>query len=102
MPSEEDRARLYATIPEDVDVLVTHGPPWGVLDRAPGSNSHVGCRQLLAAVRRVKPVAHVFGHVHGCYGTYDTPKTLFVNSALLGIDGELDRAPVIIKIPRKR
>ena len=63
--SETDRAKLYSRIPGDTDVLVTHGPPFGILDQAPGSEHHQGCRQLLAAVRRIKPMLHIFGHVHG-------------------------------------
>src|ERR1019366_8269824 len=50
--SDTDRAKLYSRIPADTDVLVTHGPPYGILDQAPGSEHHQGCRQLLAAVRR--------------------------------------------------
>jgi hypothetical protein len=34
--SAKDRKRLYAQIPEDIDVLISHGPPYGILDLAPG------------------------------------------------------------------
>ena len=62
LSSSADRTRLYAGIPTDVDILVTHGPPFGILDRSPGTPHHAGCPQLLEAVTRLKPQLHVFGH----------------------------------------
>jgi Icc-related predicted phosphoesterase len=98
--SDKDRAELYSRIPDDTDILVTHGPPYGILDQAPGSEHHQGCRQLLAAVRRVKPLIHVFGHVHGGYGTFSTADTLFVNAALPGHGYDLRNPAHVFKIPR--
>ncbi|MCJ1449767.1 hypothetical protein MMC28_000095 [Mycoblastus sanguinarius] len=49
-------------IPDDVDIVMTHGPPKGILDWCPQGN--VGCENLLHAIRRVKPMMHCFGHVH--------------------------------------
>ncbi|KAL8750588.1 MAG: hypothetical protein Q9199_006965, partial [Rusavskia elegans] len=49
-------------IPEDADIVMTHGPPKGILDLC--ANGNVGCGNLLAAIRRVKPMVHCFGHVH--------------------------------------
>jgi Icc-related predicted phosphoesterase len=98
--SDRDRTRLYAQIPGDTDIVITHGPPYGVLDQAPGSEYHAGCRQLLAAMQRVKPRLHVFGHAHGCFGMMDTPETLFANVALLGSDGSLSSPPVVLQMSR--
>jgi predicted phosphohydrolase len=97
--SQADRVKLYSEIPADTDILITHGPPFGILDQAPGSEDHAGCRQLLEAVLRLKPRLHVFGHVHAGYGTLDTPDTLFVNAALLGPDGDLSNRPIVVRIP---
>lgn len=99
--SDTDRAMLYSRIPDDTDILITHGPPYGVLDQAPGSEEHQGCRQLLAAVRRVQPMMHVFGHVHGGYGTLRTPETLFVNAALPGRGYDLSNRPHVFRLPRR-
>lgn len=57
-------------IPEHIDVLVTHGPPLGYLDRNQGHDGggRRGCRSLLMAVKRTKPLLHIFGHIHGGYG----------------------------------
>lgn len=51
-------------IPEDTDILITHGPPRAHLDLL-----ILGCPGLLAEIWRVKPQLHVFGHVHEGYGT---------------------------------
>ena len=99
--SPSDRERLYAQIPEGVDILVTHGPPYGILDRMTQSTQPAGCRELLKIVERVKPRLHVFGHIHGAHGMQSTEDTVFVNAALLGPDGDLYRPPVVLRIPRR-
>jgi Icc-related predicted phosphoesterase len=96
MPSAADRRRLYSTIPEDTDILVTHGAPFGILDIAPGSRYHAGCPELLEAVQRVQPMLHVFGHVHGASGTEEIDDTLYVNAGLLGAGGGIEEKPVVI------
>ncbi|KAI0754019.1 Metallo-dependent phosphatase-like protein [Daedaleopsis nitida] len=50
-------------IPPFTDIVVTHGPPAYHLD-----HEHLGCLPLLHAVRRVRPLLHVFGHIHGGHG----------------------------------
>lgn len=58
-------------IPANTEVLITHGPPWGMLDESglPYSRGHLGCETLHDAVfERVRPKIHVFGHIHGGYG----------------------------------
>lgn len=50
------------TVPEDVDILVTHTPPKYHMDLSMPNG--LGCEHLLQEVQRVKPALHVFGHVH--------------------------------------
>ncbi len=54
----------WAKIPEGIDILVTHSPPWGRFDVPYGGYNHVGCPALMRALPRVKPRVHVFGHIH--------------------------------------
>lgn len=68
-------------IPTDTDVLITHGPPMGVLDENPNGYS-VGCEDLMRACMQIQPKLHVFGHIHGCQGVRGLHKTLFVNASL--------------------
>ena len=53
-------------IPDDIDIVMTHGPPRGILDRCPQGS--VGCENLLWAIRRAKPLMHCFGHIHEANG----------------------------------
>lgn len=99
--SEEQRRRLYAFIPENTGLLITHGPPFGVLDCNPGSRLHQGDPILLEAVNQVRPKLHVFGHIHGSYGLFEDKYTTFVNAALLGRDGNVDKKPVVLRIARR-
>jgi Icc-related predicted phosphoesterase len=51
-------------IPDDVEILVTHGPPRGVLDRTV-DGTRAGSRALASALPRLRSLrAHVFGHIH--------------------------------------
>jgi len=68
-----DRADInkhWDLIPNDTDVLITHGPSMGTLDQAAPhfASKHLGCYDLREAIKRVRPKVHVFGHIHG--GTY--------------------------------
>ena len=71
-------------IPEGLDILITHGPPTGILDRIkPQRDSeHIGCEELMKAVERTKPKIHVFGHIHGGYGKAVYVNTTFINAAI--------------------
>lgn len=80
LPRGPALAAKWAMIPEGIDVLVTHGPPAGVLDRT-SRGEHVGCEDLLAALQRVRPRAHVFGHIHEAYGTLEQHGCRFVNAS---------------------
>jgi len=53
-------------IPAGVDIVMTHGPPYSILDQVDGQN--IGCPNLLRAVSRVKPLMHCFGHIHEGHG----------------------------------
>jgi len=67
-------------IPGDVDVLITHGPPFGHGDETT-RGERVGCRDLLDAIERVQPQLHVFGHIHEGAGTYRDGRTTFINAS---------------------
>jgi Icc-related predicted phosphoesterase len=95
IPDQAERARLYSTIPDDIDILITHSPPAGVLDGGQG------CAPLRHAVMRLKPRLHVFGHVHSAHGTRPTTHTLFVNASMLDEDGAPSRQPIRLRLDRR-
>jgi Icc-related predicted phosphoesterase len=74
-------AAKWAKIPDRVDILVTHGPPYGFGDRIEWKQQqrHVGCADLLARVRQVEPQLHLFGHIHQDPGTWREGRTTFRN-----------------------
>ncbi|GFF33102.1 metallophosphoesterase domain-containing protein 1 [Aspergillus lentulus] len=70
LPEGADAAVAGASVVPDfpsVDIMITHGPPAGVLDTVVNGGS-VGCEGLFAAVKRARPRVHVFGHIHEGYG----------------------------------
>ena len=78
----EALAHYWSLIPDDTDVLITHGPPYGILDLPFGKQDSAGCELLLERVLQVNPRVHIFGHIHGSYGREQIGKTLFVNACL--------------------
>jgi Icc-related predicted phosphoesterase len=77
--------KYWDMIPNNVDILVTHGPPMGILDQAaPHFNSpHLGCEELATAVDRTKPRLHMFGHIHGGRGYKKFNGTEFFNATMV-------------------
>jgi len=75
--------RCWAQIPTGLDVLITHGPPYGILDQTARGGEHLGCVELLKAVKAKKPRVHIFGHIHGGAGTFENRDTRFINAAYL-------------------
>lgn len=95
-----ERARIYKQIPLDTDIIVSHGPPYGILDRAPGDPKPSGDRELRKTIIGVRPILHVFGHAHLGYGVLQTKHTTFVNASLFGRDGSLSNQPIVLEISR--
>ena len=91
----------WALIPEDTEVLITHEPPFGTLDKAHVLAKHRGCQHLLANLLRVRPRLHVFGHVHGSHGKEVAwGGMVLVNCAVVDNDRRLSNAPTLVKLPR--
>ena len=76
---EEHLAQAFAEIPTDTDVLVTHGPPYGLLDRVIGWPTGVGSTSLAWERHRIRPKVHVWGHIHESYGYAQTPDGVCYN-----------------------
>ena len=72
---------IWSLIPDDADVVVTHGPPLGIRDLTPRGEA-VGCEDLAEAIRRVKPQLHVFGHIHAGYGMSCIDGVTYVNASI--------------------
>lgn len=64
MCGEEEQEYLFRQMPDEIDILVTHGPAYGILDNGQGSKA------LRAAIERRNIRYHFFGHIHECGGKY--------------------------------
>lgn len=68
-------------IPDGLDLLITHGPPFKILDETRGT--HAGCKDLLIDIEKKKPRFHIFGHIHQGYGSFNNGTTQFYNVAVM-------------------
>jgi Icc-related predicted phosphoesterase len=71
-------------IPDDTDILLTHGPAWGYVDKVIGRTDNLGCELLVKHIQnRVKPTLHVCGHIHTGHGHHFDGTTHFINASVL-------------------
>jgi len=86
----------WSIIPRDnLDVLITHGPPLGHLDRS-SRTSGLGCPYLKQVVDEIRPKFHVFGHIHNSYGREEKDNVTYINAAIF--DGH---PPIEFTLSRK-
>ena len=92
----EEIAKVWAQIPEDADVIITHGPAYGHGDLCPPYRSSAlkvaGCLDLLNRIRDIKnntqfrfPRVHVCGHIHAGHGVTQSDEfgsLTFINAAI--------------------
>lgn len=89
----------FDKIPSDTDVLITHTPPYGILDEVARDNAgSVGCKALRNRVDSLNLSAHIFGHVHESYGIIEKRGTTFVNCSLCDLIYKATNKPIIINI----
>jgi Icc-related predicted phosphoesterase len=75
-------AAKWAQIPDETDVLITHGPARGILDRIYNGRQE-GCDDLAARIRKVRPQLHLFGHIHESAGETTLGETRHANVTYL-------------------
>lgn len=95
----KDIAEYRSEIPNDTDVLITHGPPMGILDQAiPQHSENLGCADLLQRVKKIRPRIHVFGHIHGGYGSRVIDGTYFCNASVVNEAYRAVNSPIVAEI----
>ena len=97
--------KYWNQIPETTDILITHGPPFSILDSVPLTMSsyklgekHLGCVDLLERIKKIKPKVHIFGHIHHSYGQTMKDGILFVNASVMNEQYEGVNKPIVIDI----
>lgn len=91
-----DIKRHWDLIPKDTDLLITHGPPYGILDQTI-RNEPVGCQDLWNFVKESTVKMHVFGHIHEAYGTTTINDIQFINASVVNLQYKVVNAPVKVK-----
>ena len=84
----------WSKIPNDTDVLITHGPAYNKLDRVmkpvrkDQTKLNLGCPYLANVIKEINPQLHICGHIHSSQGILDIsePTTTYINAASLGED----------------
>lgn len=87
---------IMNAIPDDIEILVTHQPPLGILDYARGVN--YGSLMMQRRVMAIRPEYHLFGHVHDSYGILQTKATIYSNAALMDEDYQLKNMPRLLTV----
>jgi Icc-related predicted phosphoesterase len=92
----------FKGMPKDVDILVTHCPPYGygdlLAEHSSEPNVHIGDKLLLNKIMKYKPELNCFGHIHEGYGVYKEKDTTFVNCSVVNERYDLVNKPVVIEI----
>lgn len=89
--------QVWAKMPADTQILITHGPPHGILDRTRRGEA-VGCEDLLARVAQVRPKLHIFGHIHEAYGEARDFGVHFVNASSCDLRYRAVQRPVVVDV----
>ena len=92
----EELKEKWDMIPPNMDILITHGPPWGHLDTVVGQSTNLGCELLAEKIKVLKPKIHVFGHIHSGYGYKFHEGTHYFNAAVLGEDYIFTQKPMTV------
>lgn len=98
----EQIAEKWNLIPEDVDILITHGPPAFVRDIVHRDRmiiENVGCVDLLNKIGKLHNLkAHIFGHIHEQHGVTRRGNVDFVNASILDDNYIVRNAPIVLNI----
>jgi len=98
---DNELIQKYQHIPEEIDIFLSHAPPFGIFDEVPtakGSTQHTGSMALRTRVFETKPQLFVCGHIHCDVGIWQIEQTLFSNVSLLDDQMEITNSPVVFDL----
>lgn len=106
---QKDNVRkfLWDKIPDDTDIVITHGPPKTILDEVEEYYAgrhraeHVGCPHLYNRILKLQPHLHVFGHVHEGYGQSCILKTECINPSIMNRRYQPLNEPILVEIGKE-
>lgn len=88
----------WELIPKDTDVLITHGPSFGYVDKVIGRDENLGCLALINKIKEVKCKFHICGHIHSGRGIGNNENTTFINASILNEEYKICYTPILIEI----
>ena len=97
---ENELRQYFSQIPKNCEILITHTPPYGILDKAvlPFEN-HAGCQVLLESLKELTHLKiHAFGHIHEEYGVLNKDNITFVNASSLDETYKKPNLPIVLEI----
>jgi len=103
MPEENSRYEFFAEnlwkkIPSDTNVLLTHGQPYKINDKAPDGYD-TGCKYLLERIKELPALKlYVGGHIHCEHGVKEIDGVTFVNAAICNEEYEPVNAPIVYEL----
>mmetsp|Transcript_3253 Transcript_3253/g.7212 ORF Transcript_3253/g.7212 Transcript_3253/m.7212 type:complete len:80 (+) Transcript_3253:1329-1568(+) len=79
---------------------MTHGPPFGILDRC-SHGGHAGCPELLKAIEARRVPVYVCGHIHEAYGVEREGCTTYINASTCTLRYRASNPPIVFDLPAK-
>lgn len=94
-----DKLKPYwDAVPDNTEILITHGPPYGILDKCP-DGSRVGCEALLYRIKELKSLKFsIFGHIHHSWGVHHDKSVSFINASVCTERYKPNNSPIIFDI----
>lgn len=98
---EEQLIKYWDNIPEGLDILLLHCPPYGILDETHHRDflsEHIGSKSLKKRIEEVRPKLVVFGHNHGEHGIVEEDGIKYVNASLVNEEYKMMRDPIMVEL----
>jgi len=87
-------------IPKDTDILITHGPAHGILDKTT-SGVAAGCEELLKKINQTDIKLHLSGHIHEGYGELIADGVRYINASVLDLQYRQVNPPISFDFLKK-
>jgi Icc-related predicted phosphoesterase len=96
--SPDQLGLIYKQIPNDVDILITHCPPWSILDQN-DLGEHCGSVELFNRITQLKQLKLMaFGHIHEAYGSLSFNEVQYVNCSIVNEKYSPANKPIIVEL----
>jgi Icc-related predicted phosphoesterase len=90
----EEMGDVWKTIPNKVDIIITHTPIHGYQDLT-YQNINAGCEALKERLETVDYKIHICGHIHEAYGYKMIDTKLLINASICNPNG-IPNKPIVV------